>query len=78
MPRGSKPKVYDDALVAKVRLLYAAGSTQHEIACAIGLTQKVVFNIMRRHSIPARVAAKRDQFGPRNHAWKGDEYGTGP
>lgn len=75
MPRGAKPKVYPAPLVVEVRALYEAGQTQSEIARSLGLTQKVVFNVMRRHSIPTRVAAKRNQFGERNHAWKGDEAG---
>jgi hypothetical protein len=73
MPSGAKPKVYDAALVERVRQLYEAGNTQHEIADVIGSSQKVVFNIMRRHSLPARVAAKRDQWGARNPAWKADD-----
>lgn len=75
MPRGAKPKAYPAPLVVEVRALYEAGQTQAEIARSLGLTQKIVFNVMRRHSIPARVAAKRDQFGGHNHAWKGDEAG---
>ncbi|WP_374709425.1 hypothetical protein [Novosphingobium capsulatum] len=55
--------------------MYAEGLTQAEIGVALGLTQKIVFNVMRRHSIRARVAAKRDQFGSSNHAWKGDLAG---
>lgn len=73
MGRGAKPKQYDTALVERVRSLYEGGSTQAEIGAAVGLTQKVVFNLMRRHSIAARTAAKRDQFGDKNHAWKGDD-----
>lgn len=75
MPRGAKPKVYPASLVDQVRTLYAAGCTQAEVAQQAGLTQKVVWNVMRRHGITARVAAKRDQVGPANHAWKGDDAG---
>jgi hypothetical protein len=70
MPRGAKPKVYDPALVDEVRKLYASGYTQDEIADKLGTTQKVIWNLMRRHNLKARVAAKRDQ---RNHMWRGDE-----
>ena len=73
MPRGAKPKVYDPALVERVREMYAGGATQTEIAASVGLTQKVVWNLMRRSGIQARVAAKRDQRGPRNSSWKGDD-----
>jgi Mn-dependent DtxR family transcriptional regulator len=72
MPRGAKPKVYPEKTVIAVRRLYENGATQHEIASKLGLTQKIIFNVMRRHGIEARVAAKRDQWGPNNHAWKGD------
>lgn len=73
MPRGSKPKTYPVKTVIAVRALYENGSTQHEIAEKLGMTQKVIFNVMRRHGIKARVAAKRDQWGENNHAWKGDD-----
>lgn len=75
MPRGAKPKEYDPDLVQRVSELYAAGATQGEVAASVGVTQKVVWNLMRRHGIAARVAAKRDQRGPKNHAWKGDDAG---
>lgn len=70
---GSKPKQYDPTLVDLVRRLYESGHTQDEIAKWTGQTQKVIWNLMRRHGIAARVAAKRDQRGERNHAWKGDD-----
>lgn len=70
MTRGAKPKTYDPNLVEAVRSYYEIGHTQHEIAGKLGVTQKVIFNVMRRHGLKARVAAKRDQWGPNNHAWK--------
>lgn len=73
MPRGQKPKKYPQTVVDAVSRLYAEGKTQHEIAVDLGMTQKVIFNVMRRHGIVARVAAKRDQWGKNNHKWKGDE-----
>ena len=72
MPRGAKPKVYDASLVATVRSLYERGMTQHEIAKEIGATQKVIWRLMFRNGIKARVAAKRNQTGPANSYWKGD------
>lgn len=72
--QGRPPKEYPTELVDRVRSLYCdEGMTQAEVATQVGLTQKVVFNIMRRHGIPRRVAAKRDQRGPTNHMWKGDD-----
>lgn len=75
MPRGARPKTYNQELVTRVTELYAAGSTQAEVAKDIGQTQKVVWNIMRRHNIDARTAAKRDQRGSKNSSWKGSSAG---
>ena len=76
MPRGAKPKQYPPGLVERVRYLYhARGKTQGEVAAVLQTTQKVIYNVMRRHGIPTRIAAKRDQRGPRNHMWKGKEAG---
>lgn len=75
MPRGAKPKVYPLRIVQQVAQMYESGSTQGEIAAALGMTQKIVFNLMRRHGLKARIAAKRDQKGDRNASWKGDGAG---
>lgn len=58
MSRGAKPKQYPQSMVQAVRTMYADNLTQHEIAAELGTTQKVIFNLMRRHGIEARVAAK--------------------
>lgn len=75
MPSGQKPKVYDPTLVESVSGLYAQGMTQKEIAHKTGLSQKVVWNIMRRHGLPARAAAPRHQVGEANANWKGADAG---
>ena len=75
MPRGAKPKVYDAVIVQRVAELYASGMTQAEVAAAIGITQKVVWRLMLRSGIAARVAAKRDQRGHRNAMWRGGSAG---
>jgi len=72
MPSGGRPKQYPPDQVSRVREMYEFGMTQEEIAAATGTTQKVIWNLMRRHSIKARVAAKRNQWGERNHSWRGD------
>lgn len=54
-----------------VKGLYDVGQTQTEIARQLGVSQKVIWAFMRRNGIKARVAAKRDQWGERNHKWKG-------
>lgn len=47
------------------------GMSQHEVALKFGTSQKVVWRAMRKMGISARVASKRNQFGPRNDSWKG-------
>ncbi len=56
----------------KMRELYESGMTQEEVAKELGVSRKVIFNHMRKHGVKARVAAKRNQSGPINHMWKGD------
>lgn len=72
---GQKPKIYAPELVARVAQLYDGGMTQAEIARDTGFTQKIIWNLMRRHGIAARVAAKRDQAGAANHMWRGSAAG---
>lgn len=78
MPKGiykrkpRQPKQYPADMVARVGRAYKAGFTQAEIAAREGVSQKVVHKLMRNHGIPARVAAKRNQWGDANHMWKGD------
>jgi hypothetical protein len=55
-PGGSKPKVYDPALVEKVRELAARDMTRAEIAAATGTTRKIVERVMGHNQIPARPA----------------------
>jgi hypothetical protein len=72
MPSGGKTKIYPQDMVDKVNRMYASGMTQVEIGATIGVSQKVIYNLMRRHCIQTRIAAKRDQRGEKNSAWKGD------
>ena len=62
-------------MVAQVTSMYSAGQTQAEIAVALGVSQKVIWNLMQRHGLKARVAAKRNQTGPLNASWKGATAG---
>ena len=71
--RGAKPKSYPPEQVAEVQVLYESGLTQSEVAQEMGISQKVVWNLMRRHRIQARPAAKRDQRGAANATWRGDD-----
>lgn len=72
---GSKPKIYDPELVAEVDRLYTSGMTQLEVGASLGVSQKVVYNLMRRHGISTRARVKRDQRGEKNASWKGDSAG---
>ena len=60
-----------------VTSMYEGGSTQAEIAEALGVSQKVVWRFMKNHGIKARVAAKRDQEGEKNSYWRGGIVGNG-
>lgn len=71
--RRSKSESYSTPLPKHVvERLYSEGATQAEIGEFLGVSQKVIWGFMRRHGIKARVAAKRDQRGDKNHQWKGD------
>jgi len=59
----------------RLRLLYAEGHTQDEVAATLGVSQKTIWKAMRRHGIASRPAVKRDQVGDRNSYWKGDKAG---
>lgn len=52
--------------------LYESGLTQEEIGRRFGTTQKAIHALFKRHGYVCRKAAKRDQWGEHNHAWKGD------
>lgn len=54
-----------------VKAMYEGGSTQAEIAEALGVSQKVVWRFMKNHGIKARVPAKRDQHSEKNSYWRG-------
>ena len=54
-----------------VRYLYEAGHSQNEIASMLGVGQKAVWRFMKNNGIPARTAAKRNQFGDKNSYWNG-------
>jgi hypothetical protein len=56
-----------------VRELYQFGMTQEEVARVMGVTQKVIFNAMKRLSIPRRRRVKRNQKVDLNSSWKGSE-----
>jgi len=45
--------------------------SQSECGVRFGVSQKVIWLAMKKMGIPSRVAAKRDQRGPKNSSWKG-------
>lgn len=75
MPRGAKPKKYPERMVQLVRQLYENGMTQIEVAEELGTTQKVIWNLMRRHGIKCRPQIKRNQAGAANACWRGVDAG---
>lgn len=72
----ARPKVYPQEIVQRVRELYDSGMTVHEVQREMGHGVKVQ-NVILRHGIRTRPAVKRDQRGPKNAAWKGDEAAYG-
>lgn len=56
----------------QVKSLYLDGLTQCEVAARLSCSQKVVFSILKRNGFRCRKAAKRNQRGPKNSTWKGD------
>lgn len=53
--------------------LYQKGMTQSEIGRNYKTTQKVVFSWFRKLGIESRIPFKRNQNGPNNDSWKGDD-----
>ncbi|GFM29236.1 hypothetical protein [Novosphingobium sp. PY1] len=71
LPKGLKQ--YPQAIVDRVRTLYLSGLSQKEVSAEMGIGFKVVQRVMINHGIPRRAQAKRNQIGPANTAWKGDQ-----
>jgi hypothetical protein len=71
---GYQPRKKDPpSLVESIRSSYEDDNhTQVEIAEMMGWTPKRVQGIFRRNNIPTRPQVKRDQWGEKNHRWKGD------
>lgn len=62
----------DDQIVSK---LYLSGLTKAEVSAQLGIGRKVVENSLKRSKTKCRIAAKRNQWGNKNHMWKGDQAG---
>lgn len=53
--------------------MYRSGMTQQGIAEKLGVSQKTVYNHMKRFGIKARPAVAQDQWGERHPQWKGSD-----
>lgn len=80
MPKGvyqRKPrpaKTYPEELVSQVKRLYGQGMTQSQLAIALGLTQKIVWRLMKHHGIKSRAPVQRVPVRGAFHAhWKGNK-----
>ena len=62
-----------DIDIERLRVLYIGGKSQTEIAKILRVSQKAIYGAMKRNGIKTRKAAKRDQWGSKNHMWKGDD-----
>lgn len=71
---GRKPREYPPAIVRLACDLYLGGLTVMEIRSVFPRGYRVQ-TILERHLPERRVAAKREQDGPKNHMWKGDQAG---
>ena len=60
-----------------VTKLYLSGMTKEEVARELNSTKKVIENTMKRLGVNARKAVKRDQWGEKNHQWKGNGASIG-
>lgn len=52
-------------------LYYKKMMSQTEVAKELGVSQKTVFNFMKRNNLSSRKAIKRNQFRENNSSWKG-------
>ena len=66
MPKFKKQE-YPPELVDAVREAYASGASQVQVGKRLGVTKKVVFNVMRRHNIAARQQAPASPKPPRRY-----------
>lgn len=71
---GRKPRMYPPDIVALACGMYRSGMTVTEIRREFPKGYRVQ-TILERYLPERRTAAKRDQRGPANHMWRGDEAG---
>jgi hypothetical protein len=69
-------RTYDEEFIDKVKhLYYKKEMTQVEVGKELDVSAKVIFTMMKKLNLPRRRQIKRNQFGPNNSSWKGDEAG---
>ena len=73
-PTKGSPREYPQEIVEQAISLYSSGSTVREVQKALPIGFKAQ-RILERHLTERRPLGKRDQAGPKNHAWKGDGLG---
>lgn len=61
-----------EARKSQIESMYNSFMTQEEIGKKLGVHQWTISNFMKNNGIKARVAAKRDQRGSKNHNWQGE------
>ena len=71
---GRKPREYPQHIIELAVNLYREGKTVREVQQRLPHGYKAQ-RILERHTAARRAAAKRDQRGPANHMWKGDDAG---
>ena len=59
---GTNKKQYPSEMVDTVQSLYNSNWTQLEIAEHLGVTQRVIWRLMKNHNIKSRIAFKRNQL----------------
>lgn len=72
--RGRPRREYAPELVAHLCGLYEAGMTVAEVSAVAPAGVKVQL-LLERHLPTRRSTAKRNQYGPANSTWRGDEAG---
>ena len=68
---GRSPRNYPEHIVELATSLYKNGATVREVQAALPRGFRAQ-TILERHLPHRRAAIKRDQAGPKNHMWKGD------
>ena len=69
---GKKPRAYPPEIVALATDLYLNGATVAEVQRELPAGYRAQ-TILERYLPERRQSIKRNQYGPKNHMWKGDD-----